>query len=100
MASEDVEALVAPITIREVLCLVLEADKYPCIGNEDWPIAQRMYAAALEKAKIAVSSPNDPPEFLLWLRELQKPGLTHIEREDILWAMYDYFEPPELGDDQ
>jgi hypothetical protein len=95
MTREGVEATVAPITVREVLCLVLEADQYPCIGNEDWPKAERMSAAALEKAKIAVSSPDDPPEFLLWLQGLQKPGLTHIEREEILWAMYDYFEPPD-----
>ncbi len=92
MTGKDVDTPV-PLTVREVLCLVLEADKYPCIGNEDWPKAERMGAAALEKAKIAFSSPDDPPEFARWLRDLQRPDLTHNEREEILWAMYDYFEP-------
>jgi hypothetical protein len=40
------------LKVRDVLCLVLEADKYPCIGNEDWPKAQRMSAAALEKERL------------------------------------------------
>jgi hypothetical protein len=43
------------ITIRDVIRLLWEADSYPCIGNEDWPVAARMEAAALAKA----GSPHD-----------------------------------------
>jgi hypothetical protein len=42
---------------------------------------------------MAVLSPDDPPEFARWLRELQRPDLTSNEQEDIIWALYDYFEP-------
>lgn len=27
------------ISVRDVLLLILEADKYPRLGNEDWPVA-------------------------------------------------------------
>ncbi len=40
----------AGITVREVLRLLLEADSYPCLGNDDWRIADRMEAEALRKA--------------------------------------------------
>jgi hypothetical protein len=46
-------------TVREVLCLLWKADSYPCIGNEDWPVAKRMEAAAIEKATTAVVSPDE-----------------------------------------
>jgi hypothetical protein len=39
----------APVTMREVLRLLLEADSYPRLGNEDWSVAARMEAAALKK---------------------------------------------------
>ena len=48
---------------------------------------------AQEKVTMAVLSPDDPPEFTRWLRELQRPGLTSNEQEEIIWALYDYFEP-------
>ena len=32
----------APVTAREVLRLLWEADSYPRPGNEDWAIAARM----------------------------------------------------------
>jgi hypothetical protein len=51
------------ITVREVLRLLLEADSYPRLGNEDWAVAARMEAAALKKAVTAAASSDDPPEF-------------------------------------
>jgi hypothetical protein len=41
----------------------------------------------------ALSSPDDPPDFARRLKDLQSPDLTHREREEILWAIYDYFQP-------
>lgn len=80
------------ITVREVLRLLWEADSYPRIGNEDWPAAARMEAAALAKAESAVaSSPDDPPEFTLWLQGLRRSDLSLNEREEIYWALHDYF---------
>jgi hypothetical protein len=71
-----------PITVREVIRLLWEADSYPCIGNEDWHVAARMEAAALAKAATAVASPDDPPEFGRWLDALRNGGLTVDERVD------------------
>jgi hypothetical protein len=59
--------------------------------NEDWPVAARMEAAALEKAATAVASPDDPPEFGRWLEALRNGGLTTNAREEIYWAIHDYF---------
>ena len=50
-----------------------------------------MEAAALEKAATAVASPDDPPEFGRWLEALQKPDLSGNEREEIYWAIHDYY---------
>ena len=36
----------APVSVREVVRLLLEADSYPRLSNEDWPVATRMEAAA------------------------------------------------------
>lgn len=79
------------ILVRAVLRLLWEADLYPCIGNEDWAVAARMEAAALAKAATAVASPDDPPEFGRWLGALCNGGLTTNEREEIYWAIHDYF---------
>ena len=84
-----------PVTVREVVCLLLEADSYPRPGNEDWAIAARMEAAALEKAATAVASPDDPPEFGRWLEALQRRDLPVDEREEIYWAIHDYFHEEE-----
>jgi hypothetical protein len=32
-------------------------------------------------------------KFARWLGELQRPDLTSNEQEEIIWALYDYFEP-------
>ena len=54
-------------------------------------------AAALEKAATAVASPDDPPEFARWLEALQRPELSVDEREEIFWAIHDYFADEETG---
>ena len=82
----------ASITVREVLRLLLEADSHPRLGNEDWRVADRMEAEALEKADTAVPSPDDPPEFGRWLEILLSPNLRNPEREEIYAALHDYFE--------
>ena len=79
------------ITIREVPRLLWEADCYPRIGNADWPTADRMEAEALKKAESAMPLPDDPPEFAVWLEALRSERLPGEEREEIYWAMHDYF---------
>jgi len=74
-------------TLRDVIRLLLEADAYPRIGNADWATADRMEAAALQKAETAVASPNDPPQFARCLEALQRPALSGNEREEIYDAM-------------
>ena len=81
----------ARITVREVVRLLWEADSYPLLGNEDRPVAERMEATALQKAATAVASPDDPPEFARWLEALQRRDLSVNEREEIYWAIHDYF---------
>jgi hypothetical protein len=93
MAATQHATLAAPLTACEVFQFLLEGDKYPCTGNQDAPVAIAMTRDALEKARMAVLSPDDPPEFAQWLRELQRSDLTSNEQEEIIWALYDYFEP-------
>jgi hypothetical protein len=88
------------ITVREVIRLLWEADSYPRLGNADWPAAARMEAVALEKAATAVPLPNDPREFGRWLEALQRHGLSEDEREEIYWAIYDYFAEEETRQGQ
>jgi hypothetical protein len=93
MAATQLVTLAAPLTACEVYQLLLEADKNPCTGNEDVPVAIAMTRNELEKASMAVLSPDDPPEFTRWLRELQREDLTSNELEEVIRALYDYFEP-------
>ncbi len=44
MTTETDSGCSVAISVRDVLLLILEADKYPRLGNEDWPVA-----AALER---------------------------------------------------
>lgn len=39
------------ISVRDVLLLILEADKYPRLGNEDWPVAAALEREALEERR-------------------------------------------------
>jgi hypothetical protein len=79
------------ITVREVLRLLREADYYPRTGNHDWVVAAHLETEALAKAATAVPAPDDPPEFRVWLETLQKQDISTEEREEIYWAMSDYF---------
>jgi hypothetical protein len=82
-----------PLTTREALRQIWEADRYPIRGNEDWRIAARMDAEALERAVNAVPGPGDPPEFARWIAALCDPRIPNLEREDIMAAIYDLFDP-------
>ena len=93
MTQQSTDPWAEPATVQEILLLVLEADKYPRLGNEDWVVAVRMEAAALMQARTAVSSPSDPLEFAGWLETLRKPNLRLEEREHVMDALRDYFEP-------
>jgi hypothetical protein len=79
------------ITVREVMRLLWEADCYPRIGNADWAVAAGMEADALGKAQRAVAAPDDPPEFARWLEALQNGDASADDREEIYWAIHDYF---------
>jgi hypothetical protein len=83
----------APITARDALRLLWEADRYPIRGNED-----RRAAAALEKearirATTALTSPDDPAEFTQWLKMLLDESLPDADREAVMAALYDFFDP-------
>lgn len=51
------------ISVRSALLLILAAEKYSRPGNEDWPVAVALEREALERAKAAVPSADDPPDF-------------------------------------
>jgi hypothetical protein len=82
-----------PLSMREALREIWKAASYPIRGNEDWRIAARMDAEALERAGKAVPAPDDPPEFAIWIAALRDPRIPDIEREDIMSAVYDLFDP-------
>jgi hypothetical protein len=88
----DTTAPPPAITVREVLRLLLEADSYPRLGNQDWREADIMEAEALAKAATAIASPGDPPEFARWLATLRDPLPSDDERAEIMSAIYDLFE--------
>ena len=91
MASERSDT--PPLTMREALRGLWQAARYPIRGNEDWRIAARLDAEALERAATAVPAPDDPPEFARWIAALRDPKLPDNEREDIMTAIYDLFDP-------
>jgi hypothetical protein len=82
-----------PLTMRDALREIWKAASYPIRGNEDWRIAARMDTEALERAGKAVPGPDDPPEFAMWIAALRDPRIPDIEREDIMSAIYDLFDP-------
>jgi len=83
----------APITIREALRLLWEADRYPIRGNEDLRPALALEKEARARAAIAIPSPNDPPEFAGWLATLLDQSRPEPEREAAMEALYDLFDP-------
>jgi hypothetical protein len=84
-----------PITVREALRLIWEADRYPIRGNEDWRASAILMRKALARAASAIASPDDPPEFAGWLAALQNPSLLEETREAAMSALYDLFDPEE-----
>lgn len=93
MADQGIDT--PPLTMREALHQVWLADRYPIRGNADWREAAIRDAEALERAGRAVSALDDPPEFAAWIAALRDPKLPHGEREEILSAIHDLFEPEE-----
>ena len=93
MTDQDDTGAKAPLTFRDALHKVWQADKYPILGNEDWRAAARLDAEALEMAATAIPSPDDPPEFALWLAILLKPGVKNDERGEVMTALHDFFDP-------
>ena len=87
-----------PITTREVLRLVWEADSYPHLGNEDERVSILLMREALAKAEHAMPGPDDPPEFAIWLTALRNGNLTFDQRDTIMEALYDLFDPSEEDD--
>jgi len=92
---EGADTTPAPLTMREALRLIWRAAKYPILGNGDVQLAQQADAEALERASTAVPAPDDAPEFAVWIAALRDPTLPEIEREEIISAIYDLFEPDE-----
>jgi hypothetical protein len=82
-----------PLTLRDGLRLIWQAAKYPVLGNGDYQLALAEDAKALERAATAIEGPDDAPEFALWIEALRDPDLPGYQREDIISAIYDVFEP-------
>jgi hypothetical protein len=49
-------------------------------------------AEALQKAQTAKPCADDPPEFARWLETLLTPGLSNSEREEVYFALHDFFD--------
>ena len=79
----------APISVRQVLCLFLQAYQYPHLGNEDERESQHREEAARARAAHALPDANDPPEFTAWLSVLANPASQASEREAVYFAMLD-----------
>jgi hypothetical protein len=95
LATGDQGSRMPALTLREALRQIWVAAKYPIRGNEDWRAAEAADAAALQLAGTALPTPDDPPEFAQWIAALRNPHLPDDEREDIMSAIYDLFEPDE-----
>jgi hypothetical protein len=52
-----------------------------------------MSAEALARAGKAVPASGDPPEFAAWITALRYPRLPKGDRDDIMSAIYDLFDP-------
>lgn len=88
-----------PVTVREVLCRLIAADRYPCVGNADWREAELLEQDALALAPTAIASPDDPPQFAAWLAALGGPdGRQH--RQAVFDAIYDYLDASEASGEQ
>lgn len=88
-----VKATAAPITVREALRPIWEADRYPIRSNEDRRHAVALEEEARDHAAPAVASPDDLPEFVGWLNELMDRKLPDDRRDAIMEALYTLFDP-------
>lgn len=86
-------ALTAPLSLREALRGIWQADKYPILGNEDLREATRLDAEALARAERAVMLPGDQPKFAAWIASLRDPKLSGPEHDRIMHALHDLFDP-------
>lgn len=82
-----------PITVGEALRLIWEADHCPILGNEDWRTSAALEKEAYARAAMAETSPDDPPEFAPWLATLLDQTLPPNDREAVMSALYDLFDP-------
>lgn len=82
-----------PITWRAALRLLWEADRYPIRGNEDVQPALALEKEARARAATATPSPDDPPEIGRWLATLMDRERPESEREAVMEALYDLFDP-------
>jgi hypothetical protein len=87
----------AAISMRDAVLEVWKTDRIPCNNMYDAREIKQAEAEALAKAVDAVPSPDDPPEFAVWLDTLRRPNLTNTEWDEVFDAMYAYFEPDEGG---
>ena len=81
-----------PPTVRDVLRLLWDADRYPHLGNEDNRIADILEEEALAAAPHAVRCPDDPPELAEWLAILQDGKLSNDARASVMSKLYDLFD--------
>ncbi len=95
MTNPAIDATKRQLTMREALRQIWEADKYPIRGNEDWRVATRLDAEALERASAAVQAPDEPPEFAEWIAGLRNPDLPIDRRDSIISAIHNLFQPEE-----
>ena len=89
---QSAAAPAAPITVREALRLIWEAERYPIRGNEDWREAAALEKEARARAATARALPDDPPEFIGWLTALRDESLPAADREAAMSALYDLFD--------
>ncbi len=81
----------APITVRDVLRLLLAADSYPHLDNHDWREADLLTAEAPQKVRTAKLRADDPREFAQWLETLLTPDLPEDKRQEVYCALHDFF---------
>jgi hypothetical protein len=85
--------MTTPLSLRDALRGIWQADKYPILGNEDWAVGARLDKEALERAATSVPATDDKPEWAQWIAALRNPELPGNEREEIMYAIHDLFEP-------
>jgi hypothetical protein len=90
----------SPITVREALRLFWDAERYPMRGNEDRHHVIALDEEARERAAVAIPSPDDPPEFGVWLTELMDRKILENRHDEIMDALYKLFDPSYDDEDE